>query len=196
MVKKFKPFKVGDTVGHNKILKFLGARPSCGTSSKFWLIECRCGNVKEMNTRGINQKHACVLCGDSHPPHKRPKRYKKGTAERFVLNRYRQNAKSRGYSWELDDDRAVELMRQNCAYCGQEPQNIGKTTGRYKEDPKTWFIHNGLDRIDNYGDYTLDNVVPCCWNCNKAKSNMPLSEWIAWLDRVKANWHWEVEDAI
>ena len=30
----------------------------------------------------------------------------------------------------------------------------------------------GIDRLDNQGDYTLDNIAFCCYACNKAKGNV------------------------
>lgn len=30
----------------------------------------------------------------------------------------------------------------------------------------------GLDRINNSKGYTIDNIVPCCGNCNKLKNNI------------------------
>lgn len=30
----------------------------------------------------------------------------------------------------------------------------------------------GLDRMDNTKDYTLNNVIPCCGDCNRIKNNI------------------------
>jgi len=44
-----------------------------------------------------------------------------------------------------------------------KPKNYGKKSDKY---------YNGIDRIDNTKDYTLDNCVPCCKNCNYAKRTL------------------------
>lgn len=42
----------------------------------------------------------------------------------------------------------------------------------------------GLDRIDNSKSYFLDNVLPCCGTCNKARGTMTLVEFIRWIRTV------------
>jgi len=49
----------------------------------------------------------------------------------------------------------AELIKQSCHYCGHPLNETG----------------SGLDRIDPSGDYTMDNVVPCCHPCNWTKSD-------------------------
>ena len=46
------------------------------------------------------------------------------------------------------------------------------------------FVYNGIDRIDSKIGYLPNNVTPCCKWCNKAKSNTPHDEWVAYLDRL------------
>ena len=55
-----------------------------------------------------------------------------------------------------------------------------------KEEP---FKYNGIDRINNSKGYTIDNCVPCCFMCNYSKNNHSLSDWKAWLERLKKNLH-------
>lgn len=38
--------------------------------------------------------------------------------------------------------------------------------------------HHGLDRVNNSKGYTLDNVVSCCFECNRSKNSISL-DWIA-----------------
>jgi hypothetical protein len=33
-------------------------------------------------------------------------------------------------------------------------------------------IGYGLDRLDNEKGYSVDNIVPCCWNCNALKQDL------------------------
>lgn len=44
-----------------------------------------------------------------------------------------------------------------------------------------------IDRVDNEGHYTVDNVVPCCKHCNFAKRFMSLEDFVSWAERVSNN---------
>lgn len=46
------------------------------------------------------------------------------------------------------------------------------------------FIYNGVDRKDSSLGYAEDNVVPCCKECQKAKSNTPYDSFVAFINRV------------
>lgn len=64
------------------------------------------------------------------------------------------SATRNGKSWDLLPDEYVNLIMQNCMYCNH---NVGTGTG--------------LDRINNDLGYIIDNVVPCCEECNTARMN-------------------------
>ena len=51
------------------------------------------------------------------------------------------------------------------------------------------FTYNGIDRVDNALGYTTGNVVPCCKQCNHAKSDMPYADFMAWIARL-TEYHW------
>lgn len=64
------------------------------------------------------------------------------------------------------------LIKLGCFYCKavlDNPQNMN------------------IDRVDNNGHYTPENVVPCCKNCNFAKRFMGIEEFVHWAERVAAN---------
>jgi hypothetical protein len=83
------------------------------------------------------------------------------------------------------------LPARRCTYCGIDESllrllNLRTTIGRTLE-------RLGLDRVDNDGGYTLDNIVLCCFECNSAKnSNLSSEEMLAvglgvrlaWLQRL------------
>lgn len=80
------------------------------------------------------------------------------------------------------------LTKQNCYYCGTPPNNKLKSDSKnnsqyYKDNCE--FIYNGLDRINNDLPHDQENVVPCCANCNIAKSNHSYEEFMNWIAKIK-----------
>lgn len=87
---------------------------------------------------------------------------------KYMWSVYRRTcAAGRGHSFDLTRDKFDELVQMPCHYCYGPP------------DPT-----NGLDRVDNDLGYTESNVVPCCKICNRAKRDMPIEDFVAWLGRV------------
>ena len=68
---------------------------------------------------------------------------------------YYNRSKKKNITFHLTYKCFSMLCKRNCYYCGLEP----------KEKP------NGIDRYYPNKGYTVGNVVPCCWDCNRAKSN-------------------------
>ncbi len=89
-------------------------------------------------------------------------------------------AKKRNLAFELTFDQAMELIKQRCKYCQSTPSNR-KQSKANKNSP---LLYQGIDRVDNSLGYTIDNCVPCCRNCNWAKSKMQYDEFIAWVSDV------------
>lgn len=86
-------------------------------------------------------------------------------------------AKYRELEWNLTKDEFKQLVEKNCHYCGSAPKNIKKTCNGC-------YIHNGLDRINSDLGYDLNNVVPCCIICNRAKSNLTQIEFQNWINAL------------
>jgi|ERR1035437_1287521 hypothetical protein len=94
---------------------------------------------------------------------------------------------------DLTFDDFMKLTQENCFYCGKEPSNKANCyfNGKkynYGYLPErvyaAYFIYNGLDRQDNSKGHFRDNVVPCCWQCNKGKMEMNSDEFLAWVERI------------
>lgn len=74
--------------------------------------------------------------------------------ERF--NRARNRAKAVGKVWSISFRLYKELLKKKCYYCISEiKQKFGY----------------GLDRIDNSKGYEPKNVLPCCSECNRIRSD-------------------------
>lgn len=77
----------------------------------------------------------------------------------FYRLKYRSGKKSalaHHKEWDLDFDSYLEIIKDPCYYCGSD---LIEKYGL------------GLDRIDNQQGYHPDNVLPCCGDCNKLRSD-------------------------
>lgn len=98
-----------------------------------------------------------------------------------LMNRYRSSAKSRHLSFELSYDEFYTLIKRPCHYCQIPPQQVRKCL-----NCKAPCFYNGIDRINSTEGYTLENSVPCCKICNRAKSDMTYNDFISYLNRIKS----------
>lgn len=81
---------------------------------------------------------------------------------------------------DLTFEEFKEMSQQNCYYCDASPSN--KEVNRNNKEIK--WVYNGLDAVNNDEAHNKNNIVPCCWLCNKMKSNMVQEEFLAWIERV------------
>lgn len=86
--------------------------------------------------------------------------------ENFV-KKYVREARRRDITWALPDGLAVDLVTDNCFYCGAAPSPV-----------------NSIDRVVNSCGYTGDNVVTACKHCNAAKLTRSRDEFETWAVRV------------
>ena len=145
--------------------------PNNKSETAMWLCRCECRKetiVGGYSLRSDNTKSCgCLkdeLIGALN-------RIDFGVASmRSLINSYKIRAKKHGIKYKLTEKQFANLTQKDCYYCGAKPNNVfgrsGGTNGEY--------IYNGLDRVDNNKDYTIDNVVPCCKRCNRAKKNFTL----------------------
>jgi len=164
------------------------------TSSKrrgvIWELLCECGStVYSVSNRvasghtsscgclkkEIEKANMAVVGGNTR---KYPPRI---TSARLVWKLYK----------ECSFEEFMVLSQLPCVYCWRLPYKTynaaqsGKSTYK-KEDQRINgdFTYNGLDRIDSSKGHTIDNVVPCCYPCNKAKSAMTLEQFILHVENM------------
>ena len=151
------------------------------------MCKCECGNEKIINGRHLRDGsiRSCGCLGRETAKANfakmvKNRRLKSGLASmRTVIRTYKINAKNRGLEYKLTEKQFAKITKQNCYYCGAKPNNISKHPENFED-----YIYNGLDRIDNDKGYTIDNVVPCCHQCNSAKRKLTLQEFKNWIKKV------------
>lgn len=148
-----------------------------------WELQCECGNLIKKRAyfviKGIIDHCGCKT---------KIRRIQAGAKSRIFEPRI-SSARSiwgRVYSDGCDFETFLRISQMNCYYCGVPPS---RTMNRYNQDkrhpkrPGADFTYNGLDRLDSNKDHSPENVVPCCTNCNFAKGEKSVSEF---LDHIRS----------
>jgi hypothetical protein len=104
-------------------------------------------------------------------------------AKKRIYQKYKVGAHRRGYSFELSYQQFLDIIFKDCYYCGSKPSNnININNNESLKDSNIFY--SGIDRVDNSNGYEVDNVVPCCINCNIAKRSMSKESFIEWIKKV------------
>ena len=89
---------------------------------------------------------------------------------------YESRAGRKDLDFEISKDEFLSLIHLDCFYCGESPKKYFKW-----KNLNGGLFYNGLDRLDNNKGYVIDNVVPCCENCNYAKRKMSYNDFKQWI---------------
>lgn len=142
-----------------------------------WACKCSCGTLK--NVKGYRLRSGSTKsCGCLKRRKASDRKLPDGqSAANSVYRSYVESADKRSLPFKIPSELFFDLIAKNCHYCGSEPSNTRKG---YSTDLE----FNDLDRLDSSKGYVVDNVVPCCFICNRAKSNLPESDFLSWIDRL------------
>jgi len=165
----------GQKFGRLTVIK----RVNSVNDSTMYLCKCECGKEKIINGAHL-RRGKTKSCGCLHKEADENRKLSTGLASmRALIRRYKNSAKRREIEYKLTEKQFRKITQQNCYYCGAKPNNISindRCNGVY--------IYNGIDRINSKKGYTLNNVVPCCRVCNRAKSDLNLQEFKDWIEKV------------
>lgn len=135
----------------------------------FWKCVCSCGQVKDIRSAALlrGESKKCKTCAG----------FDGEALRRQIVKTWKSNARSRGLIFELTFDQCMRIAAGPCAYCGEALSNCRKQGSNE-------FRYNGADRVDNSKGYVIDNVVSCCFWCNRAKDVLSSEDFINHCKKV------------
>lgn len=152
----------------------------------FCKCQCDCGNLFITRKDGLlnNRIKSCGCLRNINRDQKMLDKYNQETVKIKSAQCLYRDVYSDG---NLTFDDFLQLTQQNCFYCNTLPKN--KHTGFKKNSMvyktfNTYFVYNGLDRIDSTLPHNKENVLPCCFQCNWAKNDKTINEFVDWLQKL------------
>lgn len=174
---------IGRKIGKLTVMECLFIHDNSKAKRMLYRCLCDCGNEKTLSSVSLSPQKGTTSCGCAYKEAGRRKR--KGLAWEFTAKSLWKNNYQNGCSYE----KFLELSQKNCYYCGSPPSNktsaMSSTSGLDKDwYNESFFIYNGLDRIDSTKDHSEDNLVPCCKICNWMKSNSSLENFLSQIKKI------------
>lgn len=164
-----KPYKyIGKKFNRLTVLERVGTAKN---GSPIVKCSCECGSIKNYNISNLTAKNATISCGCYAKEINSSKNPWLTEYNAYIGN----TIKKRKFSFELTLEEFKNLCLSNCFYCGIAPSSkmdVGKG------------LKNGIDRIDSNKGYSLSNCVPCCWTCNRMKSNMDIENFLSHIKNI------------
>lgn len=169
-----------DKFGNRKVL----CACDCGKDKVAVLAKLKNGDTRSCGCLRIENANKQLVGASKNNPNMKGKSEPRIATAKIVFRRYSDG--------DLSFDDFLILSQKDCFYCGSQPSNktnyyITKNTKYSKERQALgYFIYNGLDRVDSKLPHNVDNVVPSCIHCNKAKLNRTQEEFFNWVAKVHA----------
>jgi hypothetical protein len=147
----------------------------------YWLCRCDCGTDKEVLGASLKNGDStgCTNCQEYGGRRGRRSMSDFEAAVKRMWSAYRNNAPRRSYEFLLSEGEFRGLITQPCGYCGRLSEELYASYAGYKA-----VAINGLDRVDSSRGYVLDNVVPCCKDCNYMKRRYSVEDFFAHVKRI------------
>jgi hypothetical protein len=160
-----------------KKLVIISAYEGKGTQIK-WLCQCDCGNQTVVRTYNLGRTGSCG-CSRKHG---------QDISYNTLYLRYKNSAKRRNLHFSISITDLIHISKQPCHYCKRLyvcklVSNPQRTNQQSKNEQLIYY--NGIDRKDNTKGYVLENCLPCCKVCNRAKNNSSYEEFMEWIECIK-----------
>lgn len=171
------------------------------SDSKLHLLKCRCDCGNEKLIRRLGFKFNAKSCGCIQKKAVLTTALNNRTYGKAALSRqyynHVNNANSRGKT-PLTREIWETIVHKPCYFCGEidtrdnmrsHKKGISKYQSTYTEEEKLRYVIklNGVDRLDNNLDYTIENSVPCCGWCNTMKREHSEKKFLDKISKIYNN---------
>lgn len=145
----------------NKALDIIIKKSKSNSTYKTYIFKCLdCENlIKAQSSQLKTHSGKCRKCTQKLRPYE------------HILNELTHNCLNKtNHHINLNYEDFIKIItNSNCHYCNKELK-----FSKYTRDENSNYMSRAyqLDRKNNNLGYTKENVVPCCWKCNRIKSNI------------------------
>ena len=140
----------------------------------YWNCVCNCENKTKKVVRShglISGRSKSCGCLQKEITSKRSiKDFGRNSKANAIYKNTSSGAGRRGYAFQLSYDNFIGIVSKPCYYCDEPPNN-----------DYNGYSCSGIDRLDNTKGYILENCVPCCKKCNRAKYIYTEDEFKRWI---------------
>ena len=169
---------MGKVYGRLMVVGEAESRMESSGKRLYWPCKCECGNETVVSGVHLVSGHtqSCGCLRDEKIQQQgilnRGRQYvndedKEQNAWMAHYRHFLSQARVRGIDTFLTLDDVKHLGAQHCFFCGAKPEEKKNVSNlRYSRGK---FYASGIDRVDTTQPYTLENCVPCCYNCNREK---------------------------
>jgi 5-methylcytosine-specific restriction endonuclease McrA len=184
---------IGQTFGFLTVIAAAPDKQYNGYKKSRWECLCSCGNViivqtcalRTGNTKSCGCFHSATATQNVKKAQQSLIQYMPHIfSARQVFNGTYQDG-------DLTFEEFLHLSQLNCSYCNVIPSRKYNYFGKkgsvksYLQDVDLGiFIYNGLDRIDSSLAHNIDNVIPCCTLCNRAKGNTTVDNYMQYISQL------------
>src|SRR6202041_2185756 len=161
-----------------------------------WLCSCECGEIVAVSTDRLNSGNTkscgCLKTDISRANASKLIEGRRKNEPRIAsARRVWQQYCYRDKNCTITIDEFLIISQQPCFYCGIQPNtkynyfSTASSNSSEKAKAEGLFIYNGMDRVDSLLSHTMDNVVPCCYDCNRAKCDRSVADFLSWISQLK-----------
>lgn len=177
IIPKYTKYKIveGDIFNRLTVIKYLHHNVQ---RKSIWLFKCTCGKESILQMDNVINGHtkSCGCFIDTK------NRSSKEAPLNKIYGQYRNRAVKLKKDFKLDKEQFKEITSKDCHYCGDKPYQLS-----YNKNKSFCYTYNGIDRIDNTKGYIIDNILPCCGNCNLMKKDMTYEEFLNYIKKIYKN---------
>lgn len=155
----------------------------------WWVCKCKCGTIKTVsgNSLRMNSTKSCGCLKLKYLREKgepdREKALFKSLYQKIIRINRRYNTRT-----DISFDKFKLLSKLNCFYCNIPPSNSYKDKPLKNKKEITILNYSGLDQVIPRKGYVMNNVVPCCINCNRVKHVLSQDEFRKLVINIYNNW--------